>query len=376
MIPQALAAPASTAANDPLSRACASLNPGIACRLVFDFTHNARAAELTRVFFAGPAHLVLRIGWVLLVALVVRAGAHRLIGRFSSRLRQSAESGPDRPRLVFGERRQQRAAAVASILRNAASVTIFSIAFVMILGDLGLDLAPVLASAGVLGVAIGFGAQNLVQDFLAGIFMLLEDQYGVGDVVTISDITGTVEGVSLRITRVRDIDGIVWNIRNGTIQQAGNESYGWARAVVDFPVPYHSDVTRVREQMQDAAAAMWQEPQWRDVIVERPEVWGVQDLSLDQIVLRVIARTSPMRQWAVKRELQERLLRAVGSADVSEMLPSAGEASAGEVASAGAPDAGAPDAGAPDAEAPDAGAPDAEAPDGGAMTGDDEPRAQ
>src|ERR1700691_3171354 len=113
---------------------------------------------------------------------------------------------------------------MTSVLSNAASVTIFTVADVIILGDLGLNLAPVLASAGVLGIAIGFGAQNLVQDFLAGIFMLLEDQYGVGDVVTVGQTTGTVEGVSLRITRLRDVNGVVWHVRNGTIKKAGNES--------------------------------------------------------------------------------------------------------------------------------------------------------
>ena len=137
-----------------------------------------------------------------------------------------------------------------------------------------------------LGVAIGFGAQNVVQDFLAGIFMMLEDQYGVGDVAEIGKITGTVEAISLRISRVRDVSGVVWHIRNGTITQSGNESHGWARAVVDFPVPYRSDISKVREVMQDAAAAMWHEPGWEKVILERPEVWGVQDLSADAIVMR------------------------------------------------------------------------------------------
>ncbi len=127
-------------------------------------------------------------------------------------------------------------------MRSVASITIFSIASVVILGDLGINLAPLLASAGVVGVAIGFGAQSMVRDYLAGIFMLVEDQYGVGDVITIGDATGTVENVTLRVTRLRDVSGIVWHIRNGAIEQVGNESQGWARAVVDFPVPYAADL--------------------------------------------------------------------------------------------------------------------------------------
>jgi moderate conductance mechanosensitive channel len=193
-------------------------------------------------------------------------------------------------------------------------MTIFGTSAVMILG---LNLAPVLASAGVLGVALGFGAQNLVQDFLAGVFMLVEDQYGVGDVVTVNGTTGTVEAVSLRVTRLRDISGVVWHIRNGSIQQAGNESHGWARAVVDFPLPYDHEIPAVRELMLRTARAMWQDPAWHDILLEEPEVWGVQSLSSDSIVMRVAARTAPLRQWEVQRELTERLkdaLDAVGAA--------------------------------------------------------------
>jgi small conductance mechanosensitive channel len=213
------------------------------------------------------------------------------------------------------ERRNPRASALGSVLSNAASVTIFGIAAAIILGDMGVNLAPVLASAGVLGIAIGFGAQNLVQDFLAGIFMLLEDQYGVGDVIAVGKISGTVEAVSLRITRVRDINGVVWHIRNGTIERAGNESQGWARAVVDFPVAYSQDIPRVRRLMLSTATGMWREPAWQGVILEEPEVWGVQSVTPDEVVVRLAARTAPLRQWEVARELRERLKTALDAAD-------------------------------------------------------------
>jgi moderate conductance mechanosensitive channel len=307
--PQLLAAltPVSLASKDPLTAACGQ-NPGIACRLVWDVTHSMRAADLTTVYFAGPAQLVIRIGYVLLIAVVLRLLAHRAIGRVTSRAARNDSDGSDRSRaLLFRERRQQRAAALGAILSNAASVTIFGIAAVIIIGDMGLNLAPLLASTAVLGVAIGFGAQNLVQDFLAGIFMLLEDQYGVGDVISVDSTTGTVEGVSLRITRMRDVNGVVWHVRNGTIQKAGNESQGWARAVVDFPVPYHQDIPMVRQTMMQAANAMWQESVWQEVILEKPEVWGVQELSSEAVLMRVTARTVPLRQWEVQRELMERL---------------------------------------------------------------------
>ncbi len=293
-----------------LATACGS-NPGIACRLAWDLTHSLRVANLTSVFFAGPAHLLLRIAFVILVALVIRLAAHRAIRKITARAARDMPEAPDHTPMLFRERRQQRATALGSVLSNAASLTIVGIAAVMILGDLGLNLAPLLASAGVLGVALGFGAQNLVQDFLAGVFMLVEDQYGVGDVVTVDGTTGTVEQVSLRITRLRDINGVVWNIRNGTIKQAGNESHGWARAVVDFPVPYRQEIPLVREVMTRTVDTMWQEPAWREILLEEPKVWGVQSLSSDEVVMRVAARTAPLRQWEVQRELAERLKDAL-----------------------------------------------------------------
>ncbi len=322
MHPQVLVAgpgaPVSPSSKESLFAACGQ-NPGIACRLVWDVTHSMKAADLTTVYFAGPAQLVIRIGFVLLIAVVLRVIAHRAIGRVTARAARDGTDGSDRTHtLLFRERRQQRAAALGAILSNAASLTIFGIAVVIIIGDMGLNLAPVLASTAVLGVAIGFGAQNLVQDFLAGIFMLLEDQYGVGDVISVGHTTGTVEGVSLRITRLRDVNGVVWHIRNGTIKKAGNESQGWARAVVDFPVPYHRDIPVVRRAMTRTAEAMWQEPAWHEIILEEPEVWGVQELSSEAVLMRVTARTVPLRQWEVQRELTERLkiaLDATGAAN-------------------------------------------------------------
>ncbi len=289
-------------------------DPGIACRVVWDVAHSTRAADLTTVYFAGPAHLVIRIAFVVLIAVVLRVIARRAIGRVTARAARDTGDGDHAHSLLFRERRQQRASALGAILSNAASVTIFGIAAVIIVGDMGLNLAPVLASTAVLGVAIGFGAQNLVQDFLAGIFMLLEDQYGVGDVVSVGTTTGTVEGVSLRITRLRDVNGVVWHVRNGTIKKSGNESQGWARAVVDFPVPYQRDLPRVRQLMTRTAEAMFAEPAWHEIILERPEVWGVQSLSSDAVLMRVTARTLPLRQWEVQRELTERLKIALDAA--------------------------------------------------------------
>src|SRR5262249_33656551 len=145
----------------------------------------------------------------------------------------------------------------------------------------------------------------------------------VGDVITIDTVSGTVEAVSLRITRVRDVNGVIWHIRNGTIAKSGNESHGWARAVVDFPVPYNVDINEARVLREQAAAAMGREDEWQGIILERPEVWGVQKVTNEYVAVRVIARTQPLRQWAVGRELRQRLMVAV-----SDLVAAAGSATA------------------------------------------------
>jgi small-conductance mechanosensitive channel len=219
-------------------------------------------------------------------------------------------------RALVDERRHQRVRALGSVLRSAASVTIFTIAGVVVLGDLGINLAPLLASAGVVGIAIGFGAQNLVRDYLSGIFMLVEDQYGVGDVITVGDATGTVETVTLRITRMRDVNGIVWHVRNGAIERVGNESQGWARAVIDFPVPYTADLATIRAILMDVAETIWNDPVWRAVMLEKPEVWGAQKVSSAEVTMRIVVKTAPLRQWEVEREMRARVKAALDAAGI------------------------------------------------------------
>jgi small conductance mechanosensitive channel len=367
-------------APDTLTGSCGS-SPGVACRLVWNLTHDGRAATLTKDYLAGPVNLVLRVAFVVLLALVCQALVHRLINRLTERAAHSllpawrngrtsaSRAAPSRtavrrlpgwllpgrllhrgrgapgaePDSVDGtaaglappdpqatisgaaaqaeaglvdERRKQRVRALGAILRSASSVTIFAIAGFVILGDLDINLAPLLASAGVVGVAIGFGAQSLVRDYLAGIFMLVEDQYGVGDVITVGDATGTVENVTLRITRVRDVNGIVWHIRNGGIETVGNESQGWARAVVDFPVPFEADLATIRTLLTQTGETMWNDPAWRTVMLEPPEVWGAQEISSDEVTMRIVAKTPPLRQWEVEREMRVRVKAALQEAGI------------------------------------------------------------
>ncbi len=191
---------------------------------------------------------------ILVFGIVIRNVVLRLITRVVAR---TAVSGPLSGRWRKGsqaegidtllrERRRQRAETMGSVLKHIATIVIIGTTLLTVLDRLTIPIAPLLTSVGILGVAIGFGAQELVKDFIAGMFMLLEDQYGVGDVIDTGAAIGTVEAVTLRVTRLRDSDGRVWYIRNGTITRVGNESQGWSRAYMDVPVSYTSDITTVR----------------------------------------------------------------------------------------------------------------------------------
>jgi moderate conductance mechanosensitive channel len=345
-------------------------NPGIACRLAWDITHSSNAAEIVQIYVAGPLSRVLRIAFVVLLAMIVRAVAHRVINKITEGAATAALPAAGNGRIHKAavavhaagmERREQRARALGSILRSGVSILVFGIAALTILGYLGVDLTPLLVSTTVLGVALGFGAQNLVRDYLSGILMLVEDHYGVGDTINIKDATGTVEAMSLLTTRLRDVNGVVWHIRNGSIEIVGNESQGWSRAIIDYPVPYGEDLTRIRLLMEEAAGSLYRERGWRKLMLEKPEVWGAQELSSQEVTMRIVAKTAPMRQWEVARELRARVKSALDAAGVKQTGPetlvisTSGEATvsraeAGLQAAAGA--TGVPDADIPDPNNP------------------------
>jgi moderate conductance mechanosensitive channel len=220
---------------------------------------------------------------------------------------------------VFPERRQQRSEAIGSVLLSFASAAIFSIAFLMILSELSIQLAPLLASAGIAGIALGFGAQTLVKDLLAGLFMLLEDQYGVGDAVDVGEASGIVESVGLRITSIRDGRGVLWHVRNGEIVRVGNKSQGWSVGVLDVPVGFArvEDAIRI---LQEAGQAFAEDPAWIDDLIDPPAVLGVERVSVDGAVLRVTVKTTIEAQARVGRELRTRLTTALGEAGMMDAM--------------------------------------------------------
>lgn len=211
-------------------------------------------------------------------------------------------------------RQSQRAKTVGSVLRSVASIVIWAMAIVMIIAELGFNIAPVLASAGVVGVALSFGAQSLVKDYLTGIFIVAEDQLGIGDWVDLGEAAGEVEAVGLRTTQVRDISGTLWHVRNGEIIRVGNSSQGWARTNIDMPVPYDADIDEINKVLLEAAGRAIKKPAIRQHVVGKPEIWGVEKVSGESVVVRVSVKTAPSEQWAVARVLRLELKKALDAA--------------------------------------------------------------
>jgi small conductance mechanosensitive channel len=260
----------------------------------------------------------LKVVGLILLAFIGRYLLHKVIERMVHRAETTQP--PERmlgskqaARIVFGstgaysQRRALRARTLGSLAKSIATAVIAALAVVMILAQFGFNIGPLIASAGIAGVALGFGAQNLVKDFLSGVMMLLEDQYGVGDVIDMGEATGVVEAVGLRVTRLRSIDGTVWYVRNGEVIRVGNSSQDWARAVIDIGVSYQADPARVRAILAEVSHELAEDLEWGELILEEPEVWGVENLGADSVVVRLVVKTKPLEQWKVARQLRERI---------------------------------------------------------------------
>ncbi len=263
--------------------------------------------------------LCIIIGAVVLRWLVVRA-IDRAVQAMEHRSRPERSGRAGRVlRQATGldsQRRKQRAATMGSVLRSVATIIIFGVAALTVMARLGVPLAPLLASAGVGGVALGFGAQSLVKDFLSGIFMIMEDQYGVGDVVDTGETVGTVEEVTLRVTRIRDFEGVVWYIRNGEILRIGNKSQGYATTYIDIPIAVDQPVEKALRVLRTVAADVDDESPWKERLLEEPVVAGVQEMSNGSVTLRIVATCVPNEQYGVAREIRERAKMALDEAGV------------------------------------------------------------
>ncbi|MGW3483970.1 mechanosensitive ion channel family protein [Rhodococcus indonesiensis] len=291
-------------------------------RLAFELTDTNREWLVERP---------LAIAGYVLVALILRFVLHRFIDRMTKPRHQSSKPGLLRPfqerapkglpGVLVNERRTQRAETIGSVLKSGVSVVLLVWCVLQILGTLGLNVAPFIASAGIVGVALGFGAQNLVRDFISGMFMLLEDQYGVGDVVDLGDAVGTVESVGLRVTTVRDISGTLWYCRNGEILRVGNMSQGYAVAVVDAPIAHAANVHRACEVALRAALETVERDDLARDVLEPPEMLGVNSVTPESVTLRITVRTRAGKQWAVQRAIARAVLEAFDDNSIDAPLP-------------------------------------------------------
>jgi moderate conductance mechanosensitive channel len=234
--------------------------------------------------------------WVLawLGLFVVRLTAHRI--------EQSVDDGDDSVTTL----REKRGRTIAQLLRSVGRVVIVTIA-VLLTFNVFINIAPILAGAGILGLAVSFGAQSLVRDIISGFFILLENQFAVGDVIDAGGKSGVVEKMTMRVVVLRDLEGTMHVIPNGQITVVSNHTRGWARAVVDITVPYTEDVDRIIAVVRDEAAQFSTDPVWGLQLDGPVEVLGIEELRDNSVVIRTLLKTQPGSQWNVAREFRRRL---------------------------------------------------------------------
>ena len=318
--------------DDRLATVCGRDDPNLICGWLLRATDNNLLAS------AGGTVLLALLK--VLVILVVAFFVHRLLkraikrftrglaaqtvqrfGRISSRVPLADTSPLDLSRATM------RTETMGAVFNSIATFVVWGLATVLILGAIGLNLGPLVAGAGIVGVALGFGAQNMVKDFLAGLFIILEDQYGIGDIVEMRDSLGspgaggTVEGISLRSTRVRDVEGVVWHVPNGAILASGNKSQQWARSLLDVAVAYDTDIDHATAVLKRTADELWNDQEYGPDILEEPEVWGLERFDADSLALRLVIKVQPARQWVVNRELRARIKAAFDREDIEIPFP-------------------------------------------------------
>ncbi len=313
-----------------LADACGD-SPRFLCERVFDATGGNEALASTVDWFVDRP---LKVLLIVLVAWIITRIARRYVKRFVRQLvapdraataRRLQRVGIDDPTLLLSEevdpRRESRASSISAVVGSTITVLIWVIALIMVVGELGIELGPLVAGAGIAGVALGFGAQSLVKDCIAGLFMLIEDQYGIGDVVDLGEATGVVEEVTLRTTVLRGLDGTVWHVPNGEVQRVGNKSQLWSVAVVDVDVAYDSDLEEARRVMLETAQEVCSSEEWSELVLEEPTVLGVEALAADGITMRMTVKTTPGTQWALQRALREALKRSMDRVGIEIPFP-------------------------------------------------------
>ena len=303
------ALPAQAPSTADLLDACGT-DPGWVCRKVLDATGQVWIAELSDWLVTRPARvfLILLAAWI----------ANRLVGRSIRKIGARIAANPRTrgDRLLNLERARQRADTLSSALRGIASVVIYTIALFAILDVLAIDVTGLVASAGFIGAGLAFGAQSVVRDFLAGLYIISEDQFGVGDQIDAGEAKGVVESVTLRATHIRDINGTLWHVSNGELRVVGNLSQQWARTILDLEVPYDADLDAAARVLKEVAEAVRAEELEHATILDPPQVWGVQEFRREGVVIRLGVKVRPGQQFATAREIRGRLKPALEEAGV------------------------------------------------------------
>jgi len=309
------------------------------CEKVFDVTGNPDLAKVANWLVDKPVKVLI----IVVLALIVRRLMHRGVNRFVDQLIQGRE---DDERVAIAQaqsmgagmrqdslalklsallehtnRARQRSKTLGGLFKTSASAVVGTIALMMLLGEFDINVGPLIAGAGILGVAIGFGAQSLVRDLISGIFMLIEDQYGVGDWIDAGDAEGTVESVGLRTTRLRDGRGTLWYIPNGEIRRVGNMSQVWAKTILDIDVAYDTNLDLAMETIKRVADQLWEEQLEEATVTDEPVVSGVQNLGADAVTIRLVVRTEPSEQWSTGRVLRKRIKEAFDEAGIQIPFP-------------------------------------------------------
>lgn len=301
----------------------------ILCDVVLESTGNERLAEVVDWLMERPLKIIILFALAFVANRLVRRTIQRAVDRMvadrhEARLaREELEVEDGRFQdfdqkalakagelLAREERSQQRARTLGSVLQSTATVTIYTVAALIALSEFDINLGPLIAGAGIVGIAVGFGAQSLVEDFLTGIFMIVEDQYGVGDIVNLGEATGVVEQISLRTTRIRDVEGTVWFFPNGQISRVANKSQLWARSVLDIEVAYDTDIEHAKRVIKEAADVVWQARLPDATILEEPEIWGVEQFGESAIAIRLVVKTEPGEQWIAARAIRQYIKEA------------------------------------------------------------------
>lgn len=302
-----------------LSKACGD-RPSWVCERVYDWTGSQQWAGFAEWVFTKPLTIALIVLGAGLVSRVLKGmitrGMHRSLDTGGAHLLRRAKAGSLLVAAEPSPRLEARVETLTMVFRSLVSIFVWFVAVLWILEVLEISVGPLLASAGIVGVALGFGAQTTVRDFLAGTFILLEDQLGVGDVVDLGEAKGTVEAVTLRATRVRDVNGVLWHVPNGQIQRVANKSQQWARALIDVEIDQDTPYDLAARVIRATADAMAADEAWTDDILEAPEVWGIEELTTFGYQVRLVIKTRPSSQFGVLRELRIRLKAAFDEAGI------------------------------------------------------------